>query len=92
VVLEQARAARRILARRKPDRVVAFGGEYGVDFAPFAYLNERYEGELAVRWLDAQSCCASTKRNIESSGRVPTRYPQALGESYGFRHSSARSH
>lgn len=53
VVLEQARAARRILERRKPDRVVVFGGECSVDFAPFAYLNERYDGELAVLWLDA---------------------------------------
>src|SRR5262249_46638936 len=53
VVLEQARAAKRILERRKPDRVVVFGGECSVDFAPFAYLNERYNGDLAVLWLDA---------------------------------------
>lgn len=53
VVLEQARAAKRILERRKPDRVVVFGGECSVDFAPFAYLNEHYAGELAVLWFDA---------------------------------------
>jgi arginase len=53
VVLEQARAAKRILQRRKPNRVVVFGGECSVDFAPFAYLNERYAGELVVLWLDA---------------------------------------
>lgn len=53
VVLEQARAARRILDRRQPDRVVVFGGECSVDFAPFAYLNERYAGDLAVLWIDA---------------------------------------
>lgn len=52
-VLDQARAARRILERRKPDRVVVFGGECSVDFAPFAYLNERYAGDLTVLWLDA---------------------------------------
>jgi arginase len=51
-VLEQARAARRILERRKPRRVVVFGGECSVDFAPFAYLSERYDN-LAVLWLDA---------------------------------------
>lgn len=55
VVLEQARAARRILDRRQPDRVVVFGGECSVDFAPFAYLNERYAGDLAVLWLDAHT-------------------------------------
>jgi arginase len=53
VVLEQARAARRILQRRKPNRVVVFGGECSVDFAPLAYLNERYDGELVLLWLDA---------------------------------------
>jgi len=53
VVLEQARAARQILERRRPDRVVVFGGECSVDFAPFAYLNERYGGNLAVLWVDA---------------------------------------
>lgn len=53
VVLEQARAARRILQQRQPDRVMVFGGECSVDFAPFAYLNERYAGDLAVLWIDA---------------------------------------
>ncbi len=53
VLLAQAREARRILERRQPDRVVVFGGECSVDFAPVAYLNERYDGDLAVLWLDA---------------------------------------
>jgi arginase len=53
VVLAQARAARQILERRQPDRVVVFGGECSVDFAPFAYLNGRYNGDLAVLWVDA---------------------------------------
>jgi arginase len=52
VVLGQALAARRILEQRNPERVVVFGGECSVDFAPFAYLSERYD-DLAVLWLDA---------------------------------------
>ena len=63
VLLEQARAAGRILARRRPDRVVVFGGECSVDFVPFAYLNERYDGDLAVLWLDAHSDAATPKSN-----------------------------
>src|SRR5262249_10950913 len=55
VVLEQARAAKRILERRKPNRVLVFGGECSVDFAPFAYLNERYNGDMVVLWLDAHT-------------------------------------
>src|SRR5262245_53984868 len=53
VVLEQSRVTKRILERRKPNRVLVFGGECSVDFAPFAYLNERYNGDLVVLWLDA---------------------------------------
>lgn len=29
------------------------GGDCLVDLAPFAYLNERYDGDLAVLWVDA---------------------------------------
>lgn len=63
VVLEQARAAKRILARRKPDRVVVLGGDCSVDFVPFAYLNERYNGDLAVLWLDAHSDISTPEGN-----------------------------
>jgi arginase len=53
VVLKQARAAKRILEERRPDRVVVFGGECSVDFAPFAYLNQHYDGDLGILWVDA---------------------------------------
>jgi arginase len=36
-----------------PDAIVTIGGTCGVEAAPVAYLNERYEGDLAVVWLDA---------------------------------------
>lgn len=36
-----------------PDVVVTIGGTCGVEAAPVAYLNERYEGDLAVVWFDA---------------------------------------
>jgi arginase len=36
-----------------PDRVMTIGGTCGVEAAPVAYLNERYDGDLAVVWLDA---------------------------------------
>jgi arginase len=63
VVLEQARAAKRILTRRRPDRVVVFGGDCSVDFAPFAYLNERYDGDMAVLWLDAHPDVSTPDRD-----------------------------
>ena len=33
--------------------MVILGGDCLVDLAPFAYLNERYAGDLAVLWVDA---------------------------------------
>lgn len=73
VLLEQARAARRILERRRPDRVVVFGGDCSVDFAPFAYLNERYDGDLALLWLDAHPDVATPggdERNVNFHAMV----------------------
>ena len=36
-----------------PDVIITVGGTCGVEAAPVAYLNERYEGDLAVIWFDA---------------------------------------
>ena len=51
-LLDQARDARRLIDKHRPDRLVVLGGDCLVDLAPFAYLNERYDGELAVLWVD----------------------------------------
>lgn len=52
-VLTQMRAARAILEAKQPDRVVCFGGECLVSYAPFDYLNGRYKEKLGVLWIDA---------------------------------------
>ncbi|WP_322048244.1 arginase family protein [Paraburkholderia sp. J67] len=52
-LLAQLRAAEACIARHQPERIAVLGGDCLVDLAPFAYLNERYEGELAVLWIDA---------------------------------------
>lgn len=54
-LLAQVRDARARIDRYRPDRIVVLGGDCGVDLAPFAYLNKRYDGELAVLWVDAHS-------------------------------------
>lgn len=41
------------IRKARPDSIVTIGGTCGVEVAPIAYLNERYEGDLAVVWLDA---------------------------------------
>ena len=53
VLLEQLHDARAKIEKHQPDSIVIIGGDCLVDLAPFAYLNERYDGELAVLWVDA---------------------------------------
>lgn len=53
VLLAQLRAARDILAERDPARVLTLGGDCSVSIAPFSHLARRYDGDLAVLWLDA---------------------------------------
>jgi arginase len=53
VLLRQLDSAEQILEKEAPDKVVVLGGDCLVDLAPFAYLNERYEGDLAILWVDA---------------------------------------
>lgn len=52
-LLEQLNHAQHLIEKHQPDRMVVLGGDCLVDLAPFAYLNERYDGELAVLWVDA---------------------------------------
>jgi arginase len=52
-LLRQLRGARQLIDKHQPDRLVVLGGDCLVDLAPFAYLNERYDGDLAVLWVDA---------------------------------------
>jgi arginase len=53
VVLRQLRAALDILHERDPGRVLVLGGDCSVSVAPFAHMLHRYDGDLAVVWLDA---------------------------------------
>ncbi len=53
MLLRQAQAAKAAIAKHQPDAIVVLGGDCLVDLMPFAYLNERYNGELGVLWVDA---------------------------------------
>lgn len=52
-LLRQHDEALTLLERENPDRVVIFGGDCLVDQAPFAWLNEKHDGELGVLWIDS---------------------------------------
>ncbi|MCW3792668.1 arginase family protein [Paenibacillus sp. LS1] len=54
-LMDQLKSAELIINAHKPDRIIMFGGDCLVEQAPFAYLNERYGGELALLYIDAHS-------------------------------------
>ncbi len=54
-VLAQNAAAIDIMRAHDADRIVTLGGSCSVSMAPFSYLADRYEGDLAVVWLDGHA-------------------------------------
>lgn len=54
-IFRQLTAARKLLAQHQPTQIFTLGGDCSVDLAPISYLNQRYEGDLAVLWLDAHA-------------------------------------
>jgi arginase len=52
-ILEQLRAAKKLIAESRPDRIFTLGGDCGVEVAPVSYLNLVHQGNLGVLWLDA---------------------------------------
>lgn len=75
-VVHQFQDARRRIDLHQPDRIVVLGGDCGVDLAPFAYLNERYNGDLAVLWIDAHS-------DLFSNAVFPNSHAHVLGSLMG---------
>ncbi|CAJ1315291.1 arginase family protein [Paenibacillus nuruki] len=54
-LIQQLEAAEHLIQAHQPDRIIMFGGDCLVEQAPFAYLNEKYDGELGLIWIDAHS-------------------------------------
>lgn len=52
-VLEQLDSVTRILKDNRPDRLITVGGDCGIELGPVSYLNQRYDGDLALIWFDA---------------------------------------
>ena len=53
VIIAQTRAALDILRIQSPDRIVTLGGECSASVVPFTYLADKYEGDVAMVWIDA---------------------------------------
>lgn len=53
IILAQTQAALDLLRVANPDRIVTLGGECSVSVVPFTYLAEKYNGDVAMVWIDA---------------------------------------
>ena len=53
VIAEQTHAAIETLKKANPDCIVTLGGECSVSVPPFTYLANKYEGDVAMIWIDA---------------------------------------
>lgn len=72
VVDERTKRARHLFARN----LVVLGGDCLVDLTPFAYLNERYDADLAVLWID-------THPDVSTPAQYPHAHAMVLSQLMG---------
>lgn len=53
IIKEQTKAALETLRIAAPDKVVTLGGECSVSVPVFTYLADKYQGDVAIVWVDA---------------------------------------
>eukprot|EP00796_Vickermania_ingenoplastis_P011861 gene11861-8149_t len=53
VIAEQTKAALDIIQKESPSKILVLGGDCSVSIAPFTYLNQKYNGDVGLIWLDA---------------------------------------
>lgn len=52
-ISRQLQTAFDIIRKYNPEKIVTLGGECSVSVAPFSYLAEKYQNDIAVIWIDA---------------------------------------
>jgi arginase len=61
---DQMAGACDVIRKERPDKLLLIGGDCGTEIAPVSYLNKRYEGDLAVLWLDAHGDLNSPSTSV----------------------------
>lgn len=69
-VIKQMRAARSLMDKHNPDRIITFGGDCHISQAPFAYLNERHGGNVGILWIDAHPDISTQKETARAHAMV----------------------
>lgn len=70
ILLEQLESAGNLIKAHNPDKIIVFGGDCLVSQAPFAYLNEKYDENLGVLWLDAHPDISTPKMHNHEHAMV----------------------
>lgn len=52
-IIDQSKAALRLIHAENPERIVTLGGECSVSVVPFTYLANKYPDDVAIIWIDA---------------------------------------
>jgi len=55
VLLQQLTQANALLEKISPSSIFSVGGDCTVEIAPVSFLNQRYQGDLALVWFDAHA-------------------------------------
>lgn len=53
IIAKQTKTALEMLRISDPDKIVTLGGECSVSVVPFTYLMQKYDGDVAMIWIDA---------------------------------------
>ena len=55
VILSNLKQIKKTLSENKPNKLFTIGGECSVELVPVSYLNEKYNHDLQLIWLDAHA-------------------------------------
>ncbi len=54
-LLAQLSHFKNVVQQKDPDAIFTIGGDCGLEIVPVSYLNQKYDGDLAVLWFDAHA-------------------------------------
>lgn len=54
-ILEQSNFFKELIIRQKPSKISTLGGDCGIEITPISYLNQLYNEDICVVWIDAHA-------------------------------------
>lgn len=54
-IIDHLKQVRSLLIDRNPRHIFSIGGDCGIEVAQVSFLNKRYDGDMAIIWLDAHA-------------------------------------